>query len=259
MSRGVAVVYRFRSTIKKPNAHIKSNGKSTPNSKDKNGVDKRQKKSIRNRKSNKTPPSQSSDGNDLEFDEEGESSNNDEDSSDEFNKGNTKSKSKKSKSKSGDMFYKLSRGIMSVSKKSMKSGFDLLAGKHVTLNQFAGKWKFSQDVEIKPDIIYSCPATIQFLQNGTVITKFNDKEYITKFKFTERPWPRACTIKFDAYAFLGPTDTEPIHLFYSGYFKRSLFNKKLLLMRGKIYRMTGKIWKRREKCGKFKATQRRYR
>mmetsp|Transcript_35611 Transcript_35611/g.36321 ORF Transcript_35611/g.36321 Transcript_35611/m.36321 type:complete len:259 (-) Transcript_35611:64-840(-) len=156
----------------------------------------------------------------------------------------------------GEYIYKLSKGVMDISKKSLKSGYDLVSEKHVEFQRIIGKWKFSQDVFLKRDVMYSCPATITFLKNGTVITTSNGKEYRTNFEFKERAWPRACRIEFDAYAFQGPYDTEPIRMFYKGYFKKSLFDKKILLMRGKMYRMAGKLWKKRTKCGKFKASKR---
>lgn len=153
---------------------------------------------------------------------------------------------------------KLSSGLVKLSRKSIKYSFDLLAGKHATLDQIVGKWKLTQDVEIKPGIIYSCPATFKLLLNGTIITSCNGKVYHTKYTFKERKWPQTCTIKFDAFAFQPPGEAEPINLLYSGFFKRSILNKKVLLMRGKVYQMAGKLWKSKKRCGKFKASQRRY-
>lgn len=157
-----------------------------------------------------------------------------------------------------DIVSKLSTGLIKMSRKSLKYGFDLLAGKHASLDQIIGKWKLTQDVEIKPGVIYSCPATFKLLRNGTIITSCNGKVYYTKYSFKERQWPQTCRIKFDAFAFQPPGEEEPINLLYSGYFKRSILNKKVLLIRGKVYQMTGKLWRSRKRLGKFKASQRRY-
>jgi hypothetical protein len=74
-----------------------------------------------------------------------------------------------------------------------------------------------------------------------------------------RSWPQKCSIEFEATAFQGPRDKEPISLFYKGYFKRSLMNPRVVLIRGKVYKLSGNLlWKRQVKCGKFKATKTRY-
>lgn len=66
-----------------------------------------------------------------------------------------------------------------------------------------------------------------------------------------------CT--YIATAFQGPKDKEPVKMFYKGYFKRSIMNTKVVLIRGKVYKLMGKLfWKQQKKCGFFKATQRRY-
>lgn len=159
-------------------------------------------------------------------------------------------------SEAGALLLNLATGVVGATKKSIKSGYDLLSYKHVALVDIVGKWKFTQEVTLKKNIQYSCPATALLLKNGTVITTCNGKEYRTKFEFKERKWPRYCTIKFHAYAFQGPSDPEPVNMLYKGHFKRSYFNKKAILMRGKIYRTSGKLWKKTEKCGKFKGTLR---
>lgn len=163
---------------------------------------------------------------------------------------------KKISSEAGALILNVASGVMGATKKTFKSGYDILSYKHVALREIVGKWKFSQEVTLKKNVVYSCPATILFLKNGTVITTCNGKEYRTKFRYEERMWPRYCTIKFNAYAFQGPSDPEPLNLYYKGHFKRSYFNKKAILIRGKMYRTSKGLWKTTEKCGKFKASLR---
>jgi hypothetical protein len=51
----------------------------------------------------------------------------------------------------------------------------------------------------------------------------------------ERSWPLSCTIEFDAFAFQGPNDKEPIRLFYKGTLRRKLLKSSIIQIRGKIY------------------------
>mmetsp|Transcript_16870 Transcript_16870/g.16222 ORF Transcript_16870/g.16222 Transcript_16870/m.16222 type:complete len:367 (+) Transcript_16870:273-1373(+) len=149
--------------------------------------------------------------------------------------------------------FKLTKG-------GVKTAVDLVSSKHVTMTQIAGKWRMEQEVELRKGAIVTCPATIEFTEQGQVITAFEGKLFTSEYKFTERPWPRKCTIQFEATAFQGPNDKEPVSMFYKGYFKRSIMNPKVVLIRGRVYKLLGKLfWKQQKKCGKFKATQRRYR
>lgn len=142
-----------------------------------------------------------------------------------------------------------------MTKGSIKSAVDLVAAKHVTLRQICGKWRISQEIEIKKGIFVNCPATIEIKEDGTVTTIFDGQEYKSEFIFKERSWPRKCTIQFNARAFQGPGDAEPRNMFYKGFFKRSLLNPNVVFIRGKVYRLSGKMfWKAQNKCGKFKAT-----
>jgi hypothetical protein len=96
----------------------------------------------------------------------------------------------------------------------MKAAFDLVSAKHVTNKQIIGKWKLYQEVVVRANIILDCPATIEFLRNGTAITKFNGKTYSSTYTFKENKWPKSCRIEFFAHAFQGPGDAEPRYLFY---------------------------------------------
>jgi len=148
-----------------------------------------------------------------------------------------------------------------MTKGSIKSAVDLVAAKHVTLRQICGKWRISQEIEVKKGIFVNCPATIEIKEDGTITTTFDDQEFKSEFIFKERAWPRKCTIQFNARAFQGPGDAEPRNMYYKGFFKRSLLNPNIVFIRGKVYRLSGKMfWKAQNKCGKFKAvcTKKRY-
>lgn len=154
----------------------------------------------------------------------------------------------------------LSKGAMSLTKKSMKNAVDLLAAKHVYIDQILGVWRLSQEVEVRKDVFVSCPATIEFCKGNEVISYYNENEFVSEFIFKERSWPRPCTITFQAEAFQGPRDEEPVRMLYRGRFKKSLMNPKVIFIRGSIYKISGRlVWKSKKKVGKFKATMRRYR
>lgn len=130
---------------------------------------------------------------------------------------------------------------LKASRRSLKSAVDLLAGKHVSQQQIVGKWRLHQEVTLRKGITVSCPSTFELLKNGSVVTTFEDQVYLSSYVFKERQWPRYCTIQFEARAFKGPGDKEPVLMLYKGYFKRSILNSKVILMRGKVYRTTGKM------------------
>ena len=146
-----------------------------------------------------------------------------------------------------------------LAKGTVKGAVDLAANKHVAEYQIYGKWRFMQEIEVKNGVFISCPATIEFVEDGTVVTLCDGQKYESEYVFKERPWPRKCSIYFQARAFQGPKDQEPVNMFYKGYFKRSIMNPNVLLIRGKIYKLAGKMfWKQQHKAGTFKATKRKY-
>jgi len=59
----------------------------------------------------------------------------------------------------------------------------------------------------------------------------------------ERSWPLSCTIEFDAFAFQGPNDKEPIRLFYKGTLRRKLLKSSIIQIRGKIYEEEELRWR----------------
>ena len=163
------------------------------------------------------------------------------------------------KSYISDTLESLSKDVLSVGRSSMKGAVDLLSAKHVYLDQIFGKWRLSQEVEIREGVFVSCPATVEFCEDNVVYSYFNDNEFTSEFIFKERNWPRACTITFQAEAFQGPRDEEPRRMLYKGRFKRSIMNPNVIFIRGSIFKLSGKLmWKSKRKVGTFKATMRRY-
>lgn len=162
-------------------------------------------------------------------------------------------------SKGIESAFDIANAALKLTKGSVKAAVDLCASKHVNLLQIVGKWRVQQEIEVRKGVFIACPATIELQEDGSVVTTCDGQEYKSEFTFRERPWPRKCTISFQARAFQGPKDPEPVAMFYKGYFKRSIMNPKVILIRGKVYRLSGKLFfKRQEKCGKFKASKRRY-
>ncbi|CAN0058884.1 unnamed protein product, partial [Discosporangium mesarthrocarpum] len=97
-----------------------------------------------------------------------------------------------------------------------------------------------------------CAATVEFRSDGTVMTTFRGQEFVSEYTFRAHAWPRVCTIEFEAVAFQGPWDPEPVLKFYKGEFSRKLMDPKIITMRGHIYDIRGNMmWKRRIRSGKF--------
>jgi hypothetical protein len=149
--------------------------------------------------------------------------------------------------------FKMTRGFG-------KGTVDLLAGKHVYLDQILGKWRLMQDVEVRKGAYVSCPATIELCDGGEVRSYFEDAECVTSFTFRERAWPKYCTISFEAEAFQGPQDEAPVRMFYRGRFKKSILNPNMIFIRGRMYRVSRNVFGTKKKTfvGKFKMTQTRY-
>lgn len=206
------------------------------------------------------------DDDELESTVDDESENNDDDSDIDEDVG--KPQKKKYDTKRKATMFETSVGSLTtaaaaafkLTKGGVKVAVDLVSAKHVTLNQFVGKWRMEQEVQISKGASITCPASLEFTEDGRVITSFEGKAQTSEFKFIERPWPRKCTIQFEAAAFQGPSDKEPVSMFYRGHFKKSILNPNVVLIRGKVYKLTGSMfWKKQKKCGTFKATMKRYR
>ncbi|CAM9732899.1 unnamed protein product [Ectocarpus sp. 4 AP-2014] len=141
--------------------------------------------------------------------------------------------------------------------KSMKAMVHALQPKSVGLGEILDTWKIEQVIGKPPGRVTKCAATVEFRRDGTVATSFDGRETVSDFTFRAHAWPRACTIEFEAKAFQGPWDEEPVWKVYKGSFSRKLLDPKIIMLEGTIYDVTGKMmWKRRVKSGKFTARRR---
>jgi len=77
----------------------------------------------------------------------------------------------------------MSNFALHVTKSAAKSTVDLAAVKHVTLRQITGKWRITQEVEVKRGIFMSMPATIDIKGNGDLVTTYNGEKIITSYNF----------------------------------------------------------------------------
>jgi hypothetical protein len=125
---------------------------------------------------------------------------------------------------------------------SAKGVFEAVTSKHVSLEQVVGKWKLLQEVSSASGSVVTCPATIELLANGTILTTFNGAVMKSEFTFKERKWPKSCTIQFSANIFQGANDIKPRAMIYKGYFKKSLLNPGVVLIRGDMYQVSGKMY-----------------
>jgi len=129
------------------------------------------------------------------------------------------------------------KSMMKFTRGAIKKAFDAITLKKVFLKEIVGKWRIYQDIEIRHGVFVSCPASIELFENRTLISHFNGSAFVTSFKFIDRSWPRPCLIQFEAAIFKSPLDHEPIRFYYKGYFKKSMMNNKIILIRGKVYKV----------------------
>lgn len=79
-----------------------------------------------------------------------------------------------------------------------------------------------------------------------MLSSFDDQEFQSNFTFKEREWPKKCTISFSIPAASFSTVAEeergtPDTVFlYKGSFKVSLLNRRVVLMRGSVYKTSAK-------------------
>lgn len=106
----------------------------------------------------------------------------------------------------------------------------------------------------------SCAANVEFTPRGEVMVKYKDETYETTYLFRERSWPQSCTIEFEARAFQGPHDEEPVLVKYKGYFRRKMADSRVIKIVGHIYEVPRKgLWRkgrRGRKIGTFVARRR---
>mmetsp|Transcript_8094 Transcript_8094/g.11920 ORF Transcript_8094/g.11920 Transcript_8094/m.11920 type:complete len:372 (+) Transcript_8094:122-1237(+) len=127
-----------------------------------------------------------------------------------------------------------------------KAAYYLATPKHVTRSDITGVWRFDQQVGPPPDGPFtSCAANVEFTHRGDAITTYEDNKNYTPYKFTEKKWPRSCTIEFTANAFQGPKDDKPVTMFYKGYYRRKMADKNVIKIVGNIYEIEekGGFWR----------------
>jgi hypothetical protein len=108
------------------------------------------------------------------------------------------------------------------------------------------------------DDTISCAANVEFTSRGDVLVKYGGKTYVTPYLFRERGWPQSCSIDFEARAFQGPNDDEPIMVRYKGSFRRKIADSNIVKIVGTIYEVKRKgLWKGQpRKIGTFVARRR---
>ena len=108
------------------------------------------------------------------------------------------------------------------------------------------------------DTTVSCAANVEFTPRGDVIVKYGEQAFVTPFLFRERGWPQSCSIDFEARAFQGPNDEEPILVRYKGSFRRKIADSSIVKIVGTIYEVKRKgLWKGQpRKIGTFVARRR---
>jgi len=141
-----------------------------------------------------------------------------------------------------------------------KAAFYLVSPKHVTRKEVWGVWRLDQQVGTSADgPMEACAANVELTHRGDCITKYKDEVYRTPYTFVEKSWPRSCSVEFEARAYQGPNDDQPVTMLYKGYFRRKIADKRVVKIVGKIYQvrrgMLGRKGKR-ELVGTFVARRR---
>mmetsp|Transcript_23026 Transcript_23026/g.35529 ORF Transcript_23026/g.35529 Transcript_23026/m.35529 type:complete len:317 (-) Transcript_23026:2318-3268(-) len=144
---------------------------------------------------------------------------------------------------------------------STKAVASIATPRYVTINDLVGTWRFDQSIFEKDasDLseVTTCAANIQFDKKGNLSTSYNGKVMKSRYVFRQRSWPRFCTIEFEARAFQGPADKQPVLMFYKGVFKRKVMRKSVVKIEGKIYAISGRGVFRKKVCvGSFVARKR---
>ena len=143
---------------------------------------------------------------------------------------------------------------MTTLKTSGKAAYYLTAPKYVSRQQVCGIWRLDQSIGST-----ACAANIEFNPQGDAITKYEGKESgVNGYLFQARKWPRSCSIEFEAEAFQGPGDDEPVRYYYKGSFRRKIADKNVIKIVGKIYQVKKRFGRRMpgEEVGSFVARRR---
>jgi hypothetical protein len=130
---------------------------------------------------------------------------------------------------------------LSLIKGSVKASVDALSVKYVNHKDIVGTWRFEQTVIDEDGAEVVEAASIEVLRNNTVRTRCRGVTCLSPYAFVQRPWPRRCTICFEAPTHITPGRSEPSNLMYKGYFKRSLMNPDVVFIRGSVYQTRGRL------------------
>ena len=114
-----------------------------------------------------------------------------------------------------------------------KAAYYLASPKHVSRADIVGIWRLDQNA-----LQASCAANIELTMRGDVLVTYEGQEFRTPYYFAERSWPRSCTIQFEARAFQGPRDKEPVNMLYVASFRKKIADRNVIKMIGKIYQIT---------------------
>ena len=102
----------------------------------------------------------------------------------------------------------------------------------------------STPVNTDSDTPISCAANVELTPRGDVLVKYQDQIFETTYLFREKTWPKSCSIEFEARAFQGPNDEEPVTMKYKGVFRRKLANSQVIKIVGHIYELPRKgLWR----------------
>ncbi|CAN0152776.1 unnamed protein product, partial [Ascophyllum nodosum] len=108
----------------------------------------------------------------------------------------------------------LMKSVGSATGRSVKAVVQTLQPKSVGIGEILDTWKIEQVIGKLPRRVTRCAATVEFRRDGTVATSFEGRETVSEFTFRSHSWPRTCTIEFEARAFQGPWDEEPVWKLY---------------------------------------------
>jgi hypothetical protein len=132
--------------------------------------------------------------------------------------------------------HKTANVMTSTAVSSLEGTVKMAAPKFVSLEEIMGTWRIDQQVDFGyGEGPVSCAANVQLFPRRKVTSSYKSKTYESKYKFTQRKWPRHCTIEFDAYAFQGPMQKEPIRMIYKGVMRRKIMQHSVIKIHGKIY------------------------
>jgi hypothetical protein len=73
-----------------------------------------------------------------------------------------------------------------IARSALKTSFDLVAVKHVTLEQIIGKWILEQRLELKDGVVLDVPAVLELFSADQLSLICDGYEHRSDFEFEER-------------------------------------------------------------------------